>query len=78
MANQLYTKAKEDLLRGNLNLQSNTITIILVDTGVYSFNAAHEDRADIPNTAVVSSNNLISKTTTGGVLRVLPVLTVKH
>ena len=63
MANQLYTKAKEDLLRGNLNLQSNTITIILVDT----FNAAHEDRADIPNTAVVSSNNLISKTTTGGV-----------
>ena len=67
MANQLYTKAKEDLLRGNLNLQSNTITIILVDTGVYSFNAAHEDRADIPNTAVVSSNNLISKTTTGGV-----------
>jgi hypothetical protein len=67
MANQLYNKAKEDFLNGNLNLASNTITVLLVDTDVYTFSNAHEDRADIPNTAVVSSNTLVNTTTTGGV-----------
>ena len=67
MANVLYPKAKEDFLAGNLNLSSNTVTIALVDTGVYTFSSAHEDRADIPNSAVVATANLASKTITGGV-----------
>lgn len=67
MANQLYPKAKEDFLAGNLNLSSNTVTIALVDTDVYTFSTAHEDRADIPNSAVVSEANLASKTITSGV-----------
>ena len=45
MSNILYPKAKEDFLAGNLNLSSNTVTIALVDTGVYTFSSAHEDRA---------------------------------
>jgi len=67
MANQLYPKAKEDFLAGNLNLSSNVITIALVDTDIYTFSSAHEDRADIPNTAVVAEANLASKTITSGV-----------
>jgi hypothetical protein len=67
MANSLYTKAKEDFLAGNLNLSSNTITLALVDTDVYTFSSAHEDRADVPNAAVVSEAALASKTITGGV-----------
>ena len=67
MANQLYPKAKEDFLAGNLNLSSNTITMALVDTGSYTFDSAHEDRADIPNAAVVSTVNLTSKTIVNGV-----------
>lgn len=67
MANVLYPKAKEDFLAGNLNLSSNTVTIALVDTGVYTFNSAHEDRADVPNSAVVATANLASKTITSGV-----------
>lgn len=67
MANQLYPKAKEDFLAGNLNLSSNTITIALVDTDVYTFNSAHEDRADVPNNAVVAEANLASKVITAGV-----------
>ena len=67
MANQLYPKAKEDFLAGNLNLSSNTITMALVDTGAYTFSSSHEDRADIPNAAVVSTVNLASKTITNGV-----------
>ena len=67
MANQLYPKAKEDFLAGNLNLSSNTITMALVDTGAYTFSSSHEDRADIPNAAVVSTVALTSKTITSGV-----------
>ena len=67
MANLLYPKAKEDFLAGNLNLSSNTVTIALVDTGVYTFSSAHQDRADIPNGAVVATSNLVSTTIAGGV-----------
>lgn len=67
MANQLYSKAKEDFLGGSLNLSSNAITIALIDTDVYTFSSSHEDRADIPNTAVVSTANLANKTITAGV-----------
>ena len=74
MANQLYPKAKEDLLNGNLNLSSNTITICLIDTDVYTFSAAHTGRSDIPNTAVVSTNNLISTTTSNGVFDAADVI----
>lgn len=67
MANQLYPKAKEDFLSGNLNLSSNTITLALIDTDIYTFSSAHEDRADVANTAVVATATLGSKTVTSGV-----------
>ena len=67
MTNQLYPKAKEDFLAGNLNMSSNTITVAVVDTDVYTFSSAHEDRADVPNSAVVAEANLASKTITSGV-----------
>ncbi len=67
MANVLYPRAKQDFLAGALNLSSNTITIALIDTGVYTFSSAHEDRADIPNAAVVAEVTLSNKTITSGV-----------
>ena len=67
MANQLYTKAKQSLLGGELNLSSNVVTIALVDTDVYTFSASHQFRSSIPNTAVVATANLTSKTITDGV-----------
>lgn len=67
MSNQLYPKAKEDFLAGNLNLSSNVVTIALIDTDIYTFSTSHEDRFDVPNTAVVATANLASKTITSGV-----------
>lgn len=67
MANVLYPKAKEDFLGGNLNLSSNTITLALIDTDVYTYSSAHEDRADVPNTAVIATANLAGTTITSGV-----------
>jgi len=67
MANQLYPKAKEDFLSANLNLTSNTVTIALIDTDVYTFSSSHEDRGDIPNTAVIATTDLTTTTVTSGV-----------
>ena len=67
MANQLYPKAKEDFLAGNLNMSSNTITMALIDTDVYTFSSSDEDRADVPNTSVISTTNLGGKSITSGV-----------
>jgi hypothetical protein len=67
MANQLYTKAKQSLLGGELNLSSNVVTIALIDTDVYTFSASHQFRSSVPNTAVVATANLTSKTITDGV-----------
>ena len=67
MANQLFPKAKEDFLAGNLNLTSNTITIALIDTDIYTFSSSHEDRDDVPNSAVVAETTLANKTITSGV-----------
>lgn len=67
MANQLYPKAKEDFLAGNLNMSSNTITIALLDTDVYTFSTSHEDRADIPNSSILAEANLANQTITSGV-----------
>ena len=67
MANQLYTKAKQSLLGGELNLSSNVVTIALIDTDVYTFSASHQFRSSVPNTAVVATANLASKSITDGV-----------
>lgn len=67
MSNQLYPKAKEDFLGASLNLSSNTIKILLIDTGVYTFSSGHTSRANVPNTAVVSTATLANKTITSGV-----------
>jgi hypothetical protein len=67
MANQLYTKAKQSLLGGELNLSSNVVTIALIDTDVYTFSASHQYRSSVPNTAVVATANLASKSITDGV-----------
>lgn len=69
MANALYDKARERFLRGQLDWLTDTIKVVLVDTGNYSVNlAAHEFLSDIPSAARVAiSGALTGKTATGGV-----------
>jgi hypothetical protein len=67
MANALYSKAKEAFLNGSINMIANTITIALVDTGVYSYSATHQFRNEVSNSAVISSTALANKTITNGV-----------
>jgi hypothetical protein len=67
MANALYSKAKEAFLNGSINMVANTITIALVDTGVYTYSASHQYRNEVSNSAVISSTALANKTITNGV-----------
>jgi hypothetical protein len=67
MANALYSKAKEAFLNGSINMVANTITIALVDTGVYTYSASHQFRNEVSNSAVISSTTLANKTITNGV-----------
>lgn len=67
MANQLYPKAKEDFLGALLDMDTDTIKIVLVDTDVYTFSSAHEDLADVAAGSRVATATLAGKTITGGV-----------
>ena len=67
MANALYSKAKESFLNGSINMVANTITIALVDTGVYTYSSSHQFRNEVSNSAVISSTTLANKTITNGV-----------
>jgi len=67
MANALYPKAKEAFLNGSINMVANTITIALVDTGVYTYSSSHQYRNEVSNSAVISSTTLSNKTITNGV-----------
>jgi len=67
MANALYPKAKEAFLNATINLSANTITLALVDAGVYTYNTSHQYRSDVSNSAVISTATLANKTITNGV-----------
>lgn len=42
MANAIYPKAKEQILQAGINMATGTIKVALIDTGVYTYGAAHE------------------------------------
>ena len=69
MANALYTKAKQHLLDGTIDLDTNDIRAIFVDGADYTPNmATHETLADIPaGGRIAVSGALSSKTVTDGV-----------
>lgn len=69
MANALYTKAKQHLIDGTIDLDTNDIRAILVDGADYTpVLATHETLADIPAAARVAvSGALQSKSVVDGV-----------
>lgn len=69
MANVLYPKFKELMAGGDIDLASDDIRAILIDTADYTYSAAHDFLDDVPAGARVAvSSAFASKTITGGVL----------
>ncbi len=69
MANALYTKAKQALIAGDIDLDADTIKAVFVDGADYTPNlATHQYLSSIPAGArVATSGALQSKTVTDGV-----------
>ena len=70
MANALFASFKQQLglaAIGALNAAGTVIKATLVDTGAYTFNAAHTVIGDIPVGARVATGTLANKTWTGAV-----------
>lgn len=70
MANTLYDFGRQRFLEGQFNWLTDTIKVILVDTGAYSPNfTTHQFLSDIATSARIGTSSgvaLTSKTTTGG------------
>lgn len=68
MANAIYPKYKEALLdaAANVDINDGTVKVALVDTGVYTYNSAHDFYNDV--TGVIGTPQTIANTTvTNGV-----------
>ena len=68
MANTLYDFARQRFLEAQINWMTDTIKVILVDTGAYTpQTAVHQYLSDIPTSARVAGPvTLTAKATTGG------------
>lgn len=68
MASAVYPKGLEGFLDGSIDFDTDDIRAILVDTGAYTYSAAHDFLDDIPGGARIAvSSALASKTVTNGV-----------
>lgn len=68
MANAIYPKFKQSLLTAGIDLESDTIKVMLVDTGLYTYSAAHDFLDDvIAGARVATSTALLSKTIVNGI-----------
>lgn len=69
MANALYPRFKEALLKGDIDLDTQTLAVALVDTADYTYNAAHQFLSDVAVGGRVALVDLTSVTvSTAGVV----------
>ena len=68
MANTLYDFSRQRFLEAQINWMTDTIKVILVDTGAYTpQTAVHQYLSDIPTSARIAGPvTLTAKSTTGG------------
>lgn len=69
MANALYPLAKESFLSQNpsIDLDTDTIKVALIDTGTYTYSAAHQYWSSASSALVGTAATLGSKTVSSGV-----------
>jgi hypothetical protein len=66
MASVVYPTFKAGILQGTWNLSSAVVRAVLIDTGTYTYNAAHDFYADLSGVVGTESGALASKTFTSG------------
>ena len=66
MASAIYPKFKEGLLQGDYDLSTAVVRAVLVDTGTYTYNSAHDFYNDLSGVVGTESGAFASKTFTNG------------
>mgnify|MGYP000999997441 FL=1 len=66
MASAIYPKFKEALLQGDYDLSTAVVRAVLVDTGTYTYNSAHDFYNDLSGVVGTESGAFASKTFTNG------------
>lgn len=67
MASAVYPKALEAFLGSSISMSADTIKCCLVDTGTYTYSAAHQFRSSLTGVAGGTHATLGSKTVTNGI-----------
>ncbi len=68
MASALFDKGREGFLDGSIDWDTDDVRAILIDTGTYTYSAAHDFLDDVPGgSRIAVSAALGSKTVTSGV-----------
>ena len=66
MASAVYPKFKEGILQGTWNLSSAVVRGVLIDTGTYTYSAAHDFYNDLSGVVGTESAAMDGKTFTAG------------
>lgn len=64
MASVVYSKTIDVFMEGGINILSDTIKAVLVDSADYTYSNAHDFLDDVPAAARVATGTLASKTST--------------
>lgn len=64
MANAMYDKGVEKIMKGEIDLDADTIKVALVDTGTYTFSQTHEFYSSV-SAGVVGTPQAIANKTVG-------------
>lgn len=69
MADAIYPNAKEHLLKGDIDIDTDTLKVVLVDTASYTYSATHDALDDVPaGMRLATSGALTTKTAADGTL----------
>lgn len=66
MANAIYPLAKQEMLKGRIDLEGGVVRVALVDTSLYGYSDQHRYLVDVVG-IVGTSQELMAKTFCGGV-----------
>jgi hypothetical protein len=66
MASAIYPKAKQAFLQGGINMSTGVIRAVLVDTGAYTYNTAHDFYNDLSGVVGTESGAFTTKTFVDG------------
>jgi hypothetical protein len=69
MSSTFYPKAKENLLKGNIDVVNDTVKIAMVDTGTYTYSSTHElysDLSGVVGTPTTLANVALDVNSIGG------------